>query len=260
MKKMFDALILSSLCIFNLAGVFGADELMSMSVTEGDSVTLPTVVTELKEDDVILWKFGPKDILIAQISSKESEIYNDSDGRHRDGLKLDSQTGSLTITNITSTESGLYKLITTRTDTPLKKFNITVYARLPVPVITSDSQQNVSSPEDSLSSKCVLLCSVMNVTHASLSWYKGKDSLSSISVSKFNTSLSLPLELECVDDSYSCVVNNPIANQTQHLNITDLCQPCAEHCCGRTEAAIRLVISGLVSLAIVAVLVYDISY
>ncbi|KAI7791058.1 putative natural killer cell receptor 2B4-like [Triplophysa rosa] len=240
-------------------GVFGAGEVKSVSVTEGHSVTLHTNVTELKKDDVMLWKFGPKDVLIAQISSKESEIYNDAYGRFRDRLKLDTQTGSLTITNIRITDSGLYKLITTRTDTPLKNFNITVYARLPVPVITSVSQQNVSSPKGSLSSKCVLLCSVMNVTHASLSWYKGKRSLSSIGVSEFNISLSLPLELECLDDSYSCVVNNPIANQTQHLNVTDLCQPCSEHCCGTTEAAIRLVISALVSLAIVAVLVYDIS-
>ncbi|KAI7790892.1 hypothetical protein IRJ41_003799 [Triplophysa rosa] len=108
-------------------GVFGAGEVKSVSVTEGHSVTLHTNVTELKKDDVMLWKFGPKDVLIAQISSKESEIYNDSYGRFRDRLKLYTQTGSLTITNIRITDSGLYKLITTRTDTPLKNFNITVY-------------------------------------------------------------------------------------------------------------------------------------
>ncbi|XP_052445031.1 hemicentin-1 isoform X5 [Carassius gibelio] len=210
-----------------LGGVFGADEVKSVSVMEGDSVTLHTHDTDIQRIGSITWSFGPKDIIITKINRKNNVvmIFNDSaDGRFRDRLKLD-QTGSLIITNTRSTDSGLYKVHSSRSETPLNTFSLTVYAPLPVPVITRDSSQCSSS---SLQQNCSLLCSVVNVSAVTLSWYKGNSLLSSISVSDLSISLSLPLEVEYQDkNSYSCVLNNPITNQTQHLDISEVCQPCS---------------------------------
>nr|XP_055072986.1 uncharacterized protein LOC129452947 [Misgurnus anguillicaudatus] len=177
------------------------------------------------------------------------------DTRFRDRLKMNHQTGDLTITNITTKDSGLYELNSYHQQIPLSRFNVIVYvASLPVPVITRDSCS---------SSKCVLLCSVLNVRDVSLSWYKGNSLLSSISVSDLNIIISISLHLKCLDESYSCVANNPFTNQTQHLNITDVCQSCSDsvNSCATTEAVIRLVVSALVGVAAVAavvVLIYDI--
>ncbi|XP_026103089.1 SLAM family member 9-like [Carassius auratus] len=194
---------------------------------EGDSVTLNTDVTEIQRDDHILWtfRFNSSETRIAEIYKQIISIYDNKDNteRFRDRLKIDEQTGSLTITNINKLHSGLYKLHIINGDVKHKSFSVAVYGILPVPVIIRDSSQNGSS---SSVSRCSLLCSVVNVSAVTLSWYKGNSLLSSISVSDLSISLSLPLEVEYQENNiYSCVINNPITNQTTHLDITQLCQP-----------------------------------
>ncbi|XP_051765450.1 uncharacterized protein LOC127520844 isoform X4 [Ctenopharyngodon idella] len=208
---------------FILTVIYVIGDTKVMSVMEGDSVTLNTDLTEMM-DDGIQWMFGTENTVIAEISvmAEIIPVYDDYDGRFRDRLKLDNQTGSLTITNTTTEHSGLYKVKIIRNI--VKLFNLAVCARLPVPVISSNSSQCSSSS----SSSCSLVCSAVNVSHVTLSWYKGNSLLSSISVSDLSISLSLPLEVEYQDkNTYSCVLNNTISNQTQHLDITQLCHTCS---------------------------------
>ncbi|XP_016113128.1 natural killer cell receptor 2B4-like [Sinocyclocheilus grahami] len=217
---MFQTLGLFCLCSWQCSpGVFGE----SVSVMEGDTVTLNTDVTEIHEDDNILWNFVPVKSLIAEIS-RDVGIFYTSDGpdeRFRNRLKLDDQTGSLTITNITTQHAGDYEIKISGAKLTSKTFNVSVYAHLPTPDIIRDCSSS--------SSYCSLLCSVVNVGHVTLSWYKGNSLLSSISVSDLSISLSLPLEVEYQDNNtYSCVLNNPISNQTTHLNITQLCHTCSD--------------------------------
>ncbi|KAL0161268.1 hypothetical protein M9458_044993, partial [Cirrhinus mrigala] len=53
--------------------------------------------------------------------------YNDTDERFRERLKLDNQTGSLTITNITTQHAGYYQLEISGVNLALKTFNVSVY-------------------------------------------------------------------------------------------------------------------------------------
>ncbi|XP_026121104.1 CD48 antigen-like [Carassius auratus] len=240
------------LCLWLLAGVSDvySDETV-LSVMEGDSVTLNTDVTELKKDDQILWsfRFNSSETRIAEIYKQIISIYDNKENteRFRDRLKIDEQTGSLTITNINKLHSGLYKLQIISGQMKYFSFSTAVYGILPVPVIIRYSSQNVSSSSSSVSN-CSLLCSVVNVSAVTLSWYKGNSLLSSISVSDLSISLSLPLEVEYQENNiYSCVINNPITNQTTHLDITQLCQSNSES----NQTSLLLVVFLLVLLLLV---------
>uniref|UniRef100_A0A8C1XB93 Immunoglobulin domain-containing protein n=1 Tax=Cyprinus carpio TaxID=7962 RepID=A0A8C1XB93_CYPCA len=99
------------------------------SVKEGESFTLdPGLIKNL--NDSMTWYFN--DIHIAEISGDLSYICtdiqcNEGTERFRDRLKLDHQTGSLTIMNITITDSGEYKLmISSSRFTIIKSFSVTV--------------------------------------------------------------------------------------------------------------------------------------
>ncbi|XP_051763417.1 SLAM family member 5 isoform X7 [Ctenopharyngodon idella] len=236
-------------CLWLLGGVSGVhtDETEMISVMEGDSVTLNTDVTEILRDDLILWtsRLNSSDTVIAEINKQIISVYysKENNERFRDRLQIDEQTGSLTITNINKSHSGLYKVLIRKEDVKQRSFNIAVCGILTVPVIIRDSLQNSSS--SSGSSRCSLLCSAVNVSHVTLSWYKGNSLLSSISVSDLSISLSLPLEVEYQDkNTYSCVLNNPIRNQTQHLDISELCQPNSES----NQTSFLLVVSLLLLL------------
>ncbi len=93
------------LCVF-----YDADEI---SVKKGDSVTLNTGRTEIK-GEMIMWLYMNEMNIIADFKPWNNNItvYDDVlGGRFRDRLKLDKQTGSLTITNTTTEHAGRYVLL-----------------------------------------------------------------------------------------------------------------------------------------------------
>uniref|UniRef100_A0A673HPQ8 Immunoglobulin domain-containing protein n=1 Tax=Sinocyclocheilus rhinocerous TaxID=307959 RepID=A0A673HPQ8_9TELE len=113
----------------SFSGFFGVD-IVEVSVKEGDPVTLHTDVETNQQED-IKWYFN--DIRIAEISGDLSDICtdvqcNEGTERFRDRLKLDHQTGSLTIMNTRTTDSGLYELkIISSFSISEKTFSVTVY-------------------------------------------------------------------------------------------------------------------------------------
>ncbi|KTF77036.1 hypothetical protein cypCar_00033929 [Cyprinus carpio] len=86
-----------------------AAEVKRKSVKEGESVTLDTPGVK-NPNDVRTWYFN--DSLIAEITGEQTHICEDPQckERFRDRLELDHQTGSLTISNTRTTDSGDYKL------------------------------------------------------------------------------------------------------------------------------------------------------
>lgn len=94
--------------------------------SEGDSVTFPTNLTEVQYEEHVMWLF--EHILIAEVFENVSACYGCKDERFINRLQLDSQTGSLTITNISKIHSGTIQLlIINGKQQECQTFNITVY-------------------------------------------------------------------------------------------------------------------------------------
>ncbi|XP_073699632.1 uncharacterized protein [Garra rufa] len=110
--------------------VFNAHTDETVSVIEGDSVTLQTNLTEVLNDDTILWLFGPKDSVISQITRKDglTSFFVTADGKFRGRLQVDQKTGSLTIRKTRIKHSGQYKLTISRKKTTTEIFNVNVIA------------------------------------------------------------------------------------------------------------------------------------
>ncbi|XP_056614720.1 uncharacterized protein LOC130429898 [Triplophysa dalaica] len=190
---------------------------IAVPASEGDSVILPTNLTEVQYEDHIMWLY--ENILIAQVLENISACYECEDKRCNDRLDLDGQTGRLTVTNISKIHTGNMKLlIINGKSQECRRFYVSVYDPLPIPIITKDSKQCSSA------SKCVLLCSVLNVTDVTLSWYNGSRSISSIKVSDIRSNF-LCLKVDYQDtNNFSCVVNNFFTNKTTTLNISEFCK------------------------------------
>lgn len=101
--------------------MFGDTNVKSVSALEGDSVTLNTSFTKITGVDRIKWEIENYNNLGASIERGSAGYSN----YQMDRTKVDYETGSLTVTNVRTTDSGFYKLYF---EEDLKRiFAVTVY-------------------------------------------------------------------------------------------------------------------------------------
>ncbi|XP_056615885.1 uncharacterized protein LOC130430754 [Triplophysa dalaica] len=117
-----------------LNGVCGVNETKSTSdgvkyvtIKAGESIKLDTGVKDIQTCDLIQWKFGEAGestnpfIPIGRIDKNNQELLQ------KDRLKLNKQTGSITVENSRTTDAGVYKLeINSSKDSITKSFFVTV--------------------------------------------------------------------------------------------------------------------------------------
>nr|XP_055073698.1 uncharacterized protein LOC129453462 isoform X2 [Misgurnus anguillicaudatus] len=131
---------------FKVTGVVGAGGVKSVSVKDGDSVTLHTDDPDIKKYDVILWRFQHGNSPLAELN-RNTAIFSTYDdvlnGIFKGRLQLDVQTGSLDIRNIRTKHSGFYEVDITSTSsnyTIHQSFTVTVSGEVKsVSVMKGDS-------------------------------------------------------------------------------------------------------------------------
>ncbi|XP_043086191.1 uncharacterized protein LOC122332824 isoform X1 [Puntigrus tetrazona] len=257
---------------------------------EGDDLTLHTGVQQNKDTEVIWFLKSRETRRIAQMNN--GQVFTHYEKRLAGRLRLDEISGSLTIRNISASDSGVYEVSVTRLLVFERMIKIDVYAPVSVPAIECRSLvgerrcagecfQSLQSlvliwfltivinkrlpgtlkQPQKTEETCSVSCSVRNDRDVFISWYKGGELLNRTSDPDLNINLSLPLELHHDDpEIYSCTATNPVNNKTVRLH-KDIC-PRQEGCvdrCGVTEALVRLVLSGLVGIFTVVFLLEHLS-
>nr|XP_021325726.1 T-lymphocyte surface antigen Ly-9-like [Danio rerio] len=224
---------------------------------EGDVLTLHAGFAQMEGYSEVIWYFtsAGRTTRIAQMNrGRVVKVYKESLA-HR--LKLDQTSGSLTICNISISDSGVYEVSQTiKLHVYEKKFRVDVHAPVSVPAIERNSKVTEHNSSGTLKPElCLVLCSVKNGRDVLISWHKGGEMVKQSSSPELNISLSLSLELHYEDaESYSCTAHNPVSNKSIQLQLRDFCRTTQEDCqdhCGAIEALIRLVLSGLVGIATV---------
>nr|XP_055074541.1 uncharacterized protein LOC129454079 [Misgurnus anguillicaudatus] len=116
---------------------------LNVRAMKGRSVLLRTEV-KIQQGDVVEWTSKDKSTLITGMNGDESKTSYTNDERFRDRLKMNAQTGDLTITDLTQTDEGVYKLKLFKADGKItyRIFNVEVTESAGV----SDESMTVTIP------------------------------------------------------------------------------------------------------------------
>ncbi|KAL0147527.1 hypothetical protein M9458_057176, partial [Cirrhinus mrigala] len=113
------------------------DTFKKIIVNQGQTITLNTGVTEIQSDDQLKWTYADSSVSESTIqcvtivecnkSTDRFSVKDGPDGKFKDRLQLDQQTGNLTIKNTEITDSGNFKVeIMTDTNRLLKTIQVNI--------------------------------------------------------------------------------------------------------------------------------------
>ncbi|KAK2906621.1 hypothetical protein Q8A67_005606 [Cirrhinus molitorella] len=227
-----------------------------ISMKEGDSVTLNSDLTEIMDGDRIQWVFFNTYIAEINVTANSMEVYDDVlDGRFRDRLKLDKQTGSLTITNTTTEHAGVYLVLINRMGI---YFFLAVCDEISVMEGDSVTLNSDLTETDKIEWRFGTgIDKIAEVTNSMTVYYdalggrfrdrlKLDNQTGSLTITNITTKHAGRYLLLIIGSKFESV-------KMFRISVYD-----SVHCCGPTEAVIRLVLSALVGVATVILLVYDI--
>lgn len=99
----------------------------ALPVKVGDNVTLHTNLKSVQKKMQVVWRYGPKKTVIAEILESQVTKCDYPDGRFKSKLHIDSLTGDLQITNVSRLMSGVYKLLINNYTSSCWSFNLSVH-------------------------------------------------------------------------------------------------------------------------------------
>ncbi|KAI4885703.1 hypothetical protein NFI96_008621 [Prochilodus magdalenae] len=229
------ALLYLLCCLLCVAG----EEIVRLPELEGNTVTIHTGRTGVQIDAQILWFYRSKNVHIKIVNSRiiRGEIITDYNrDRFRDRLQLDRNSGSLTIKNINTEDSGVYKLHIITENVTDGSFSVDVYDSQDSDLNYADENHNSEFKRSSY----VLQLGWVSGTTSTMVPYLDPTEVAqafcySLTSGLYNRAVFLnPAPGGTLSGTSSIITShkksipkaltaNPVSNHMAQLNITELC-------------------------------------
>ncbi|XP_060909122.1 uncharacterized protein LOC132986633 [Labrus mixtus] len=218
----------------------------------GQRVTLNTREDRCDSRAEVVWIFGPEKPARRVARMRNRVVTTNYTKSFGNRLKLDPQSGSLSITELRSSDSGVYMCQSIGVNILSQQFNLIVYASVCSPSI----RINMTA----MNSHCSWLtveCSVQNSRELRLLWFRGRDKLNETSRPDPSSTLHLSLVIPKGDEGeYSCVAENPVDQKSSRLHTADTCLNNGETLSWcNSGVTVRLVFSAVLGLALMVLVV-----
>ncbi|KAM3624368.1 uncharacterized protein V6R79_022559 [Siganus canaliculatus] len=194
---------------------------------DGESVTLYMNRSMVPLNNFGLWTFGHHNPTVAITIVTNGKVTQVNGTRFENRLQTDAETGSITISNLTVNDSGVFLAqILTPSGILLQNFSLTVKEPVLMPIISeAEGKVTPSSETRHNQDKCLISCSVKNGPCLSLTWYRGEKEVNHTTDTD-TSNLTLPLEITSQDQmNFSCVAANPLIRKAVTINSTQWCAP-----------------------------------
>ncbi|KAM4014052.1 SLAM family member 5-like isoform 2-T2 [Anomaloglossus baeobatrachus] len=239
----------AALILFSLGGETKAH--INKSALQHDSIRISFSSQKIGTIRAITWRFEKNGKLFTILDSTEKPYYI-YDSQFRDRLLMSDDLYTMTITDLTLQDAGVYTVDVTDTNgsADIYSFNVTVYEPTPLPTITTHEEK------DRERCNVTLICSVPS-SSSDLSYYwKSRHQDSTYQPYSNGSIIQISVPPDHQDMEYLCIVHNPVDQKNVSTSVKSCSGNRSSSLFSRSHFFIIPLLMALIILLVTIIFIY----